>query len=98
MSLRRLLFTGCLLLSSCEQAPSGVNALETYIARLSGATEVAAEPLTSTHRWEPPKASQSAIPAAEQIDLIDFLSLSGCERQVNLGRRNSQLGRSASPS
>ena len=98
MSLRILLFTGCLLLSSCEQAPSGVDALETYIVRLSGATEVAASPLTGNNRWEPPKATQSAIPSAEQIDLIDFLSLSGCELQINLGRRNSQLGRSASPS
>lgn len=98
MSLRLLLFTGCLLLSSCEQAPSGADALETYIARLSGATEVAATPLTITNRWEPPKASHGTIPAAEQIDLIDFLSLSGCKLQINLGRRNSQLGRSASPS
>lgn len=98
MSLRLLLFTGCLLLSSCEQAPSGVDALETYIARLSGATEVAAKPLTINNRWEPPKANQRAIPSAEQIDLIDFLSLSGCELQINLGRRNSQLGRSASSS
>ena len=37
-------------------------------------------------------------PVSNQIDLIDFLSLSGCALQVNLGRRNTQLGRTASPS
>jgi len=32
------------------------------------------------------------------IDVLDFLSLSGCALQVNLGRRNSSLGRTASAS
>ena len=98
MNLRLLLLTGSLLLSGCEQAPSGVDTLSTYIARLSGAVEMAAGPPAPNAHWEPPKATKSVIPAAEQISLIDFLSLSGCELQVNLGRRNSQLGRSASPS
>jgi hypothetical protein len=34
----------------------------------------------------------------DRIGLLDFLALSGCELQINLGRRNSHLGRHASAS
>lgn len=94
-----LLLICCALLGSCQQPPAGINTLHAYLERLSGATEVALIPATSPRPdLAPPKLLKSAVPSAEPIDLIDFLSLSGCELQINLGRRNSQLGRSASPS
>jgi hypothetical protein len=36
--------------------------------------------------------------AKSSVDLLEFLSLSGCPLQVNIGRRNSHLGRHASAS
>jgi len=96
---RLWLLTGCLLLGSCQQAPTGVDTLSQYLERLSGATALAPLPLPpSNTSLAPPKSMKIEIARVEQIDLIDFLSLAGCELQINLGRRNSQLGRSASPS
>ncbi|REJ68558.1 MAG: DUF3080 family protein [Proteobacteria bacterium] len=40
-------------------------------------------------------------PASENVDtlsIIDFLALSGCELQANIAKRNTTMGRSASPS
>ena len=93
-----LLLAGCVFLGSCGQPPSGPSTLDRYLQRLSGAAEVALNPLPPHNNLAPPRALKSAMPPSQQIDLIDFLSLSGCELQINLGRRNSQLGRSASPS
>ncbi len=99
MSPRFFLLIGCLLLSGCQESSPGLDTLNRYLERLSGATEIPLETLPpSRQELAPPKLLKTMVPPAEQIDLIDFLSLSGCELQVNLGRRNSQLGRSASPS
>jgi len=93
-----LLLAGCVFLGGCGQPLSGPSTLDRYLQRLSGAAEVALDPLPPHNNLAPPRALERAIPPPQQIDLIDFLSLSGCELQINLGRRNSQLGRSASPS
>ena len=91
----------CLLaLIGCSDPDNGPAHLDKYLERLSTVTGVA---LTSSapyesDRFDLPEEQAPALPAASQIDLIDFLSLSGCELQVNLGRRNTQLGRTASPS
>ncbi len=96
---RRLLLFSLLALSSCTKAPVGVESLDVYLERLSGAVDMPLPP-ARVSRDAPglPPAPRSSIAPSTQIDLIDFLSLSGCALQVNLGRRNSQLGRTASPS
>jgi hypothetical protein len=72
------------------------SAFELYLERLSGALSIGVSP-----REAPPIA---ALPAARglrldiggsDIDVLDFLALSGCQLQVTIGRRNSSLGRLA---
>ena len=90
----------CLLaLAGCDDTANGPDQLSEYLNRLStvtGMTLTAATPFPD--ELDLPEAPRTEPPAANQIDLIDFLSLSGCELQINLGRRNTQLGRTAAPS
>ena len=90
----------CLLaLAGCDDTAKGPDQLSEYLNRLStvtGMTLSAATPFPP--ELDLPEAPRTELPAANQIDLIDFLSLSGCELQINLGRRNTQLGRTAAPS
>jgi hypothetical protein len=90
----------CLLaLAGCDDTANGPDQLSEYLNRLStvtGMTLTAATPFPG--ELDLPEAPRTERPAANQIDLIDFLSLSGCELQINLGRRNTQLGRTAAPS
>lgn len=90
----------CLLaLISCGGAETGPDQLNDYLSRLSN---VVGSPLPAPADeaiWlDLPDATITIDAPATKMDLIDFLSLSGCELQVNLGRRNTQLGRTASPS
>ncbi|MDG2460462.1 MAG: DUF3080 family protein [Luminiphilus sp.] len=97
--MRRQLLACLLLLTGCSEPASGPEHLTEYLDRLSTVTGVTlphANPTSSS--LELPRDDGHAAPSASQIDLIDFLSLSGCELQINLGRRNTQLGRTASPS
>jgi hypothetical protein len=43
----------------------------------------------------PPRGELHLELAADRLDTVDFLALSGCALQVNIGRRNSGLGRGA---
>ena len=91
----------CLLaLIGCSDPDNGPAHLDKYLERLSTVTgvELTSSAPYESDRFDLPEEQAPALPAASQIDLIDFLSLSGCELQVNLGRRNTQLGRTASPS
>ena len=91
----------CLLaLIGCSDPDTGPAHLDEYLTRLSAVTGIELPPgaPSESARFDLPKEQAPELPAASQIDLIDFLSLSGCELQVNLGRRNTQLGRTASPS
>ena len=91
----------CLLaLIGCSDPDNGPAHLDEYLERLSTITgvELTSSAPYEADRFDLPEEQAPALPAASQIDLIDFLSLSGCELQVNLGRRNTQLGRTASPS
>ena len=91
----------CLLvLIGCSDPDTGPAQLDEYLKRLSTVTGVE---LTSgtpyeSDRFDLPEEQTPELPTASQIDLIDFLSLSGCQLQVNLGRRNTQLGRTATAS
>jgi hypothetical protein len=89
-----------LALIGCSDPDTGPAHLDEYLERLSTVTgvELTSSAPYESDRFDLPEEQAPALPAASQIDLIDFLSLSGCELQVNLGRRNTQLGRTASPS
>ena len=91
----------CLLtLIGCSDPDTGPAHLDEYLQRLSTITGIEPEPGTprDINRFDLPQEEVIESPASGRIDLIDFLSLSGCELQINLGRRNTQLGRTASPS
>ena len=91
----------CLVaLIGCAEPNTGPAHLDEYLKRLSTVTGIEPLPGTSddTKRFDLPWEDDIELTTSGQIDLIDFLSLSGCELQVNLGRRNTQLGRTASPS
>lgn len=91
----------CLLtLTGCSDTDTGPNDLAEYLNRLSTVTGVELPPSRphEANRLDLPHQPPAESPTSSQIDLIDFLSLSGCELQINLGRRNTQLGRTASRS
>ena len=87
------------LLSGCSEPNTGPDKLSEYLGRLERVTGVSIPE-------KPPFPQSLNLPLenaptplkSNQIDLIDFLSLSGCELQINLGRRNTQLGRAATSS
>ena len=91
---------GLLALIGCSDPDTGPAHLDAYLQRLTTVTGVELTPGKphNTNRFDLPWEETIESSASGQIDLIDFLSLSGCELQVNLGRRNTQLGRTASPS
>ena len=88
-----------LLLTACGAPEAGPARIYNYLTRLSNALneDVPEQPAINTARLSAAKLTQLPI-TRSNIDVLDFLSLSGCALQVNLGRRNSSLGRIASPS
>ena len=97
--MRRVIFLSLLLLAGCGQSDSGLAHLNEYLRRLSTVTGTApASQALPRFDLAPPLPDKAGPASNQQIDLIDFLSLTGCSLQVNLGRRNTQLGRTASPS
>jgi hypothetical protein len=91
----------CLLaLIGCSDPDTGPAHLDEYLERLSTVTgvELTSSAPFESGRFDLPREQITLFSSSDKIDLIDFLSLSGCELQVNLGRRNTQLGRTASPS
>ena len=97
--MRPILLVSLLALAGCNGDPGGTEHLDEYLDRLSSATGMAL-PSPEPYRAAvslPPERPRETLDA-NGIGLIDFLSLSGCELQINLGRRNTQLGRTASPS
>lgn len=88
-------------LAGCDesQTAGGQADLNEYLKRLSAVTGVEIPPVApSANSLDLPRDQPPDLSGSGQIDLIDFLSLSGCELQINLGRRNTQMGRIASPS
>lgn len=98
-SLSRCLL-GLVILTGCSAPDTGPAYLDNYTKRLSTAT---GEALPAYGLLiAPPRVSDAAIAPIpidnSSINIVDFLSLADCELQVNIGRRNSLLGRHASPS
>ena len=73
--------------------------LENYLDRLARANH---RVLPTPVPLSPPRIVHAQLKSLRidplKIDVIDFLALSGCQLQVNIGRRNSALGRMASAS
>ena len=90
----RALITCLLLLTGCGDTGSAPQDLQEYLNRLSTITgmPLPAGPSPQNESLALPHDPILNPPAPSQINLIEFLSLFGCELQVNLGRRNTQLG------
>lgn len=97
-SLRRRLLAALLpatLLTAC-QPPGPDAAFATYLQRLGNTLAVAPRAPAGQPLPRPPRSAALRLDLpGSRIDTLDFLSLSGCELQVTIGRRNSSLGRLA---
>ena len=88
------------LMMGCSPPAQGPAQLLDYQQRLSRTLETAVpDPagLLIPPRFQDADISLLDIPAGA-LNLLDFLALSDCALQVNIGRRNSSLGRNAPPS
>ncbi len=96
---RLMLLAWAAVLVGCSEPSKGPRVLEEYLGRLSRALETAEveAPLVAPPRINDAKLAPLPIPAGG-LGMLDFLALSGCELQVNIGRRNSSLGNTASAS
>ena len=87
-------------LAGCSPPETGPEYLDDYLQRLARTLDTPVP--VSDKLWAPPRLQDAGLAKlpipGSKLDVLDFLSLSGCALQVNLGRRNSSLGRTASPS
>jgi len=100
----RLKFSGglllCLgLLGGCSQG-GAEGRLENYQQRMARAlNQTLPEPPAQLPILRAPRYQALQIELASgSLGTLDFLSLSGCELQITIGKRNSSLGRFAKPS
>ena len=99
---RRVLTVGWLIgfIVGCSPPAQGPDQLQDYRQRLARTLATAVPDDASV--LIPPRIQDADIPLldipASQLKLLDFLALSDCALQVNIGRRNSSLGRNAAPS
>jgi len=90
-----------LVVSSCSEREVGAAKLANYIERLSTAAEtgIVERGQNISQRVDlPSDLDTDSLTATGSLSLIDFLSLSGCELQVNIAKRNTSMGRTASAS
>lgn len=92
-----------LVLSSCAKREVGAAKLTNYVERLSTAADVDIGMVTGGHDSSrrvdlPSNLDAASLAATGSLSLIDFLSLSGCELQTNIAKRNTSMGRTASAS
>ena len=87
-------------LAGCSPPETGPEYIDDYLQRLARTLNTPVP--VSGKLWAPPRLQDAGVAKlpipGSKLDVLDFLSLSGCALQVNLGRRNSSLGRTASPS
>lgn len=83
-------------LTACSGGADGESRLGNYLDRLGRTLEAPIDPGPVSALRFPALAPQ--VVDVSDIGLLDFLALSGCDLQVNLARRNTQLGRHASAS
>ena len=92
-----------LALSSCAEREVGAAKLTNYVERLSTAADIDIEMVNGgqniSRRVDLPSDLDTALLATTgSLSLVDFLSLSGCELQANIAKRNTSMGRTASAS
>ena len=92
-----------LVISSCAEREVGAAKLANYVERLSTAADVeigiVEQGQNLLQRVDLPSDLDAAsLAATGSLSLIDFLSLSGCELQANIAKRNTSMGRTASTS
>jgi hypothetical protein len=92
-----------LVVSSCAEREVGAAKLANYVERLSTAADIDISMVAGGHdSWRrvdlPASLDTASLAATGSLSLIDFLSLSGCELQVNIAKRNTSMGRTASAS
>jgi hypothetical protein len=92
-----------LVISSCAEREVGAAKLANYVERLSTAADVEigiVERGQNLLQRVDLSSDLDAAPLAATgtLSLIDFLSLSGCELQTNIAKRNTSMGRTASAS
>jgi hypothetical protein len=88
------LITGC---SPPEQGPEQLLDYSQRLARTLGTVVPEHDVMLIPPRISDAEITLLDIPASK-LNLLDFLALSDCALQVNIGRRNSSLGRNAAPS
>lgn len=70
-----------------------------YLGRLENTLGENAQLLPPSHSPRPPRVGKLQHNlATRSVDPLDFMALHGCALQVNIGKRNSSLGRLAKPS
>jgi len=85
-------------IASCSQDTDATR-FERYLDRLARPLSTDVPPILELARLRPPTVAELQIAIAPgKLDALDFLSLSGCQLQVTLGKRNSSLGKFAPPS
>ncbi|WP_187276499.1 DUF3080 family protein [Parahaliea maris] len=93
-----LLLLGVLALAACAR-PGPEALFDTYLERLERTLDVARPPVDRPQLpRQPDRAGLRLVFESTKLDTLDFLSLSGCEVQITIGKRNSSLGRMASAS
>jgi len=92
-----------LALSGCAEREVGAAKLTNYVERLSTAADIDIGVVEGGHNITqrvdlPSNLDTAPLAPTGSLSLIDFLSLSGCELQANIAKRNTSMGRTASPS
>ncbi|MCX4186948.1 DUF3080 family protein [Methylophaga sp. OBS4] len=87
-----------LLLTACDPFEQPDTMMDEYVERLAWVleTESMPSPIPDVMTIPRPRDRRIDIPRLD-INMLDFLSLYGCELQVIVGERNSILGRMMSP-
>jgi hypothetical protein len=96
-------FIASLVISSCAEREVGATKLANYVERLSTAADVETGIVERGQNIServdlPSDLGADHLTETGSLSLIDFLSLSGCELQANIARRNTSMGRTASAS
>lgn len=87
-----------LLLTACDPFSKPDSMMDTYIERLSRVLDVDAQRSALMAMPTFPRMRDRRIDIEQiKINMLDFLSLYGCELQVVVGERNSAMGRVMTP-
>ena len=88
-----------LVLAACVEREIGASKLTNYVERLGTAANSNVQDIERSLRVElPADLDTQLVTPTGSLSLIDFLSLSGCEVQANIAKRNTSMGRAASAS